>query len=106
MTACRPYLLGEIEAVRPKVLVALGGTALRALLGPGADLRDAHGKVFAFGRIALVATYHPAAILYNRDLRTIFQRDLLTAVRLSRRLHGNKQGPPRGRVPGRTPPSG
>lgn len=95
MAACTPYLLGEIVAVRPRVLVTLGGTALRLLLGKAHPLRDARGKVLAFDSIPLVPTYHPAAILYNRNLKTVFQRDLLTAVRLSRR----RRGAPTGRTP-------
>lgn len=93
--ACRPYLLGEIEAVRPSVLVTLGGTALRALLGPKPTLRDARGKVFALRSIPLVPTYHPAAILYNRRLERFLLHDVRSAARLSRRRRGPPSKPPR-----------
>lgn len=102
MAACRAYLLEEIEAVRPRVLVTLGGTALRVILGRTPPLQDARGKVLAFESIPLVPTYHPAAILYNRNLRTVFHRDLLTAIQLSRR----RQGAPTGRAPAAHPTTG
>ena len=101
--ACRPYLLGEIAAVRPKVIVTLGSTALRMLLGPEADLRGGRGTVFAFGLTPVLATYHPAAILYNRRLETAFRRDLRKAVRLARRPRSRvRSGPPRHGRPTRT----
>ncbi|MGI0148211.1 MAG: uracil-DNA glycosylase family protein, partial [Thermoplasmata archaeon] len=84
MDACRPYLLGQIEAVRPKMLVTLGSTALRGLPGPGSDLREARGKVLAVGEIPVLLTYHPAAVLYNRSLAGALRRDLQKAARLSR----------------------
>jgi uracil-DNA glycosylase family 4 len=83
--ACRPFLLGQIGAVRPKVLVTLGSTALRSLLGPDIELRHARGKVFDLGSIPVVPTYHPAAILYNRDLERSLRNDLRKAVRLAGR---------------------
>src|SRR5437773_5237175 len=43
LEACRPYLRSQIEAVRPRVLVTLGSTALRSLQGPGAGLSEARG---------------------------------------------------------------
>lgn len=80
--ACRPFLLGQIEAVRPKVLVTLGSTALRALLGPDIDLRHARGRVLGLGTIPVLPTYHPAAILYNRHLERSLRNDLRKAARL------------------------
>jgi len=100
--ACRPYLLGEIAAVRPKVIVTLGATALRLLLGPEPDIRGARGTVFAFGPTPVLVTYHPAAILYNRRLETAFRRDLRKAARLALRPRSRiRSAPPRHRRPTR-----
>ncbi len=68
MTACRPYLVAQLGAVRPRVIVALGQTAVRDLLGPAASLRKFRGRWKAFANIPVLPTYHPAAILYNRRL--------------------------------------
>jgi len=80
---CRPFLLGQIEAVRPKVLVTLGSTALRALMGKDIELRQARGKMLGFGAIPVLPTYHPAAILYNRRLERSLRNDLRKAARLA-----------------------
>lgn len=58
--ACVPYLLRQIEVVRPKVMLVLGAVAAEALLGIK-DFSEARGKWFEkFGARVLV-TYHPAA---------------------------------------------
>ena len=84
MDACRPYLMTQIAAVRPKVLVTLGSTALRGLLGPGPDLGTMRGKMLVFEAIPVLPTYHPAAVLYNRRLEAALRSDLQKAARLVR----------------------
>src|SRR5256885_7140758 len=76
MEACRPYLESQIQAVRPRVLVTLGSTALRSLQGPGARLSEARGRDLAFDGIPVRATYHPAAVLYNRRLQAALRAHL------------------------------
>jgi uracil-DNA glycosylase len=94
--ACRPYLMTQIAAVRPKILVTLGSTALKALLGNGVELKDARGKTLAFGDIPLLPTYHPAAILYNRRLEPTLRSDLRKAAKLGAAKRARiKSGPPR-----------
>src|SRR5256712_3237336 len=72
----------QIAAVRPKVLVTLGSTALKGLLGTGIDLKAARGKTLAFGDIPVLPTYHPAAILYNRRLEPTLRSDLRKAAKI------------------------
>lgn len=83
--ACRPYLLGQIAAVRPKVIVTLGATALRAVVGPAAELRAVRGTVLLTAGLPVVPTYHPAAILYNRRLEPALRTDLRKALKMARR---------------------
>lgn len=80
-SACRSYLMGQIACVRPRVVVTLGATALRGVLGPGHELRRDRGKELALGDVPVIATYHPAAVLYNRRLEAVLRRDLRTAAR-------------------------
>ncbi len=82
--ACRSYLLTQIEAVRPKVLVTLGATALRAVLGPGPELKSARSNVLRFGETPVLSTYHPAAVLYNRKLERELRQDLRRVSRMLR----------------------
>ena len=97
LAACRSYLMGQIACVRPRIIVTLGATALRGLLGPGHELRTARGKPLRLGELRVVATYHPAAVLYNRNLEGALRRDLRKVARAvaSPRV---RSGPPR---PGR-----
>lgn len=67
MRFCLPYLIGQVEIVRPKVLVALGLTAVNGLLGYDMNrkMRDCRGKWFEFHKIPLLVTYHPSYLLRN-----------------------------------------
>ena len=62
--ACQPWLLGEIEAVAPRVIVCLGATAAQSLLGSAFRVTQNRGKPLAspYGPL-IVATVHPASIL-------------------------------------------
>lgn len=100
MDACRPYLMTQIAAVRPKVLVTLGSTALRGLLGPGSDLGSVRGKTLTFEEIPVLPTYHPAAVLYNRRLEAALRNDLRKAARLvGAKRAPLRSGPPRAGKP-------
>ncbi len=73
-----PFLLEEIKAVAPKVIVTLGNVPLKAVTGEKkAVIGDYHGKPLplADGRI-LFALYHPAAVIYNRALQATYDEDL------------------------------
>lgn len=90
--SCRPYLLAQIEAVRPKIIITLGATALRGVLGRGVQFKEARGTTIEFGGVPLLPTYHPAAVLYNRRLEGGIRRDLRKATRLmSARPSGNRR---------------
>ncbi|MCF7751447.1 UdgX family uracil-DNA binding protein [Bacillus subtilis subsp. subtilis] len=64
INACRPWLMGEIENVRPQVIVCLGASAAAAVFGAGFKLRDSRGRWQSLedGTRAL-ATVHPAWVL-------------------------------------------
>ena len=62
--ACRPWLDAELTSVSPKVIVCLGATAAKALLGPQFRFSKALGATHATPWSApLIATYHPSAVL-------------------------------------------
>jgi len=67
-TACRPWLDGELTAVRPRVLVCLGATAAQALLGRDFRVTKQRGE-WVESELAeyVTATIHPSAILRQRD---------------------------------------
>ena len=68
IAACRPWIEAELELVRPEVLVCLGATAARALIGPGFRLMQQHGLFLATSWAArTLATLHPSAVLRGED---------------------------------------
>ena len=79
--ACRVHLLAQIAAVRPRVIVALGSTSLRALTGSDQELKESRTQSHAFEGRTVIATYHPAAVLYNRKLEQELRSDLRKVAR-------------------------
>ena len=84
--ACLPYLLRQIELLRPRRIVALGLTSAKTLLslvGKRVEkIGDVRGRCFR-GRVAgveveICVTYHPAAVLRNPRLKEEFMGDLAT----------------------------
>ncbi|HEX5005263.1 MAG TPA: uracil-DNA glycosylase [Gemmatimonadales bacterium] len=80
--ACIRYLHRQVQLVRPKVLVALGGTAAECLLGVRQSLGSLRGEVHTFWGIPLVVTYHPAALLRNPN----WKKPTWDDVRIARQL--------------------
>lgn len=69
VAACKPWLIGELEAVRPEVLVALGAVAAQSLLGSSFRVTKERGVPLedtGYARF-VVATIHPASVLRERD---------------------------------------
>lgn len=66
--ACHQWLEGEIQAVRPHVIVALGATAAKALIGPQFKVSVDRGR-FVESPLAryVFATFHPSALLRLRE---------------------------------------
>lgn len=68
IAACRPWLDGELAALRPRVLVCLGATAAQALLGRSFRVTRQRGELLdspLAGKV--MATYHPSAVLRAPD---------------------------------------
>ncbi len=81
-TSCLPYLNRQIALVKPKVLLALGGTAAEWLLNTKQSLTSLRGKVHRFAGIPLIVTYHPAALLRNPN----WKKPTWDDVRIARQL--------------------
>ena len=65
VAACLPYLMRQIELLRPRVMLAVGRIAAQNLLATDAPLARLRGKVHHFGELntPLIVTYHPAYLL-------------------------------------------
>lgn len=85
MEFCLPYLKGQVEIVKPKVIVALGATAVSGLLGFDSQrrMRDCRGNWFEFNGIPLMVTYHPSYLLRNATnaAKRIVWEDMLQVMK-------------------------
>jgi DNA polymerase len=63
--ACSPFLLRQIELVRPEAILAVGKFAAQLLSGSARPIGSLRGEVYSYGGTPLVVTYHPAALLRN-----------------------------------------
>jgi len=88
VVACRPWLMAELLAVSPTVVVTLGATALGSLFGPSARLGASRGRALEWEGRAAVATIHPSAILRAPDAsaRAEAYRGLVEDLRLAAEL--------------------
>src|SRR5437763_7368017 len=85
MATCLPYLAQQIAIVQPKVLVALGATAVEGLLGTRSAMRDLRGKWHSYEATPLMITYHPSYLLRNQspaEKRKVWEDMLLVLERL------------------------
>lgn len=73
---CKPYLIKQIELVQPKVIVALGATAVEGLLNIKKKMGELRGSILSFNKIPVIVTYHPAALLRNPNWEKDFIEDL------------------------------
>ncbi len=84
--ACRPFLDGQIDAVRPRVIVALGKPATSLLLGRDVAITRIRGQWHEYRGIPLMPTFHPAFILrqYTPENRRLVWQDLKSALARTR----------------------
>lgn len=74
----KEYLYREIEEINPKIIVTLGNTALRAVFRDNnVVIGDYHGRLWGevFG-FKVFPLYHPASVIYNRELEKVYLDDL------------------------------
>ena len=83
-----PWLMKEIQAVKPRFLVTLGNVPLKALTENKNTVGGCHGQwLSSKANVPLFALYHPASVIYRRTLAAIYERDVLT---LAEALHDTK----------------
>jgi len=80
--ACSPYLIRQLELIKPKVIVAFGTFAAQTLLNTKTPIGQLRGLMHKYHGIPLVVTYHPAALLRNPS----WKRPTWEDVKLARRI--------------------
>ena len=80
--ACSPYLIRQLELIKPKVIVAFGTFAAQTLLDTKTPIGKLRGLVHRYHGTPLIVTYHPAALLRN----PAWKRPTWEDVKLARRI--------------------
>lgn len=68
MKTCLPYLLEQIDIIKPKVIVALGATAVEGLFGKPMPITKLRGNWQTFNGTPVMPTFHPSYLLHNQAL--------------------------------------
>ena len=82
MASCLSFVRAEVEIVKPRCIVALGGTAAEGLLGLTGSVSAMRGKWYEFNGIPVRVTYHPSYLLRStslRDKRAVWE-DMMEAM--------------------------
>lgn len=87
--SCRPYLEQQIKLINPKVICILGRTAYEALL-KGGSITSNRGKLIQYENRFYFLTVHPAAVIYNPQLKPVFKKDIVNLVDALKKLESKK----------------
>ncbi len=92
---CLPYLRRQIAVIRPRVLVALGKTAMAGLVGAEEPMAAMRGRWFEFENIPLLPTYHPSYLLRNgsnAEKRKVWEDMMLVMEKLGMPISAKQRG--------------
>jgi DNA polymerase len=76
---CSPFLVRQVELIRPKLILAMGRFAVQTLLNTDATIGSLRGSVHRYHGVPLIVTYHPAYLLRNLADKSKAWADLLFA---------------------------
>lgn len=74
---CMPYVEQHVRLVRPKVLLLLGGVAVKSILNTSESISRLHGSRNTYLGISTIATFHPAYLLCSPGQKTMVFRDFI-----------------------------
>ena len=95
MQRCLPYLREQIAIIQPRILVALGKTAMAGLTGTDEAMGAMRGRWFTFENIPLLATYHPSYLLRNgsnTEKRKVWEDMMLVMEKLGMPISEKQRG--------------
>jgi DNA polymerase len=87
MAQCEPFLVRQIELLKPRIILAMGRFAVQALLRSGEPIGRLRGRVHHYQGVPLVVTYHPAYLLRSPLDKAKAWDDLCLAADVADGLH-------------------
>lgn len=76
VAACEPFLFRQLDVIRPRVVVALGGFAIRTLLRTAEPVSRLRGRMFDYRGAKLIPTFHPAYLLRSPERKRDVWEDM------------------------------
>ncbi|MDM7916044.1 MAG: uracil-DNA glycosylase, partial [Candidatus Eisenbacteria bacterium] len=76
VASCSPFLVRQLDLLRPKVICSLGRHSTFFLTGQLSAMKDLRGRVFDYRGMKVIPTYHPAALLRNPSLKALVWEDV------------------------------
>ncbi len=94
VATCWPWLLAQINIIRPKLIVTLGRHSMERFL-PNFKISQIHGKAMRreipeLGRQVFYTLYHPAAALYNGSMREVLAKDFKRILKVLEEIKNEK----------------
>jgi uracil-DNA glycosylase len=90
LSICKQYMYREISLIVPKIICILGSTAYSSILG-GKSITKNRGKIVERNGLKYFLTIHPAAAIYNKDLRSVLNNDLLKLSKEIKKVEYNSR---------------
>jgi DNA polymerase len=88
MAQCEPFLLRQVELLKPRIILAMGRFAVQSLLRSDEPIGRLRGRVHDFQGVPLVVTYHPAYLLRSLGEKAKAWDDLCLAAQVAERGPG------------------
>lgn len=89
VSSCADFLQRQVAFIQPKVIVLLGRHAMDRFL-PGLKISEAHGQPKRRGGQVYFPIYHPAATIYQHNLREVLEKDFAKIPRLIAKIEGEQ----------------
>jgi len=83
LSCCEPFLMRQIELIRPRIILAMGRFAVQSLLRSSEPIGKLRGRVHRYQGVPLVVTYHPAYLLRNLADKSRAWEDLCLAAQIA-----------------------
>jgi uracil-DNA glycosylase len=80
ISACEPFLLKQLQAINPKIIIALGNIAAKTLLKTEEGITSLRGRWQTYHGIAVMPTFHPAYLLRNPKDKALVWEDIKKVI--------------------------